>query len=59
MGQSVRKIIVGSAHVKNIDHRGKETCAMFDLPIQNKNSAINVLLLFLFDLFVIITVCLT
>ena len=29
------------------DHRGKKICAMFDLPIQNKGSAINVVKLHL------------
>ena len=28
---------------KNMEHWGKETCAMLGLPIQNKNRAINVI----------------
>ena len=36
---------------KNIDHRVKEHYAMFGLPIQNENSAINDSLPFLFDFF--------
>ena len=57
-GRSVGKIIViilsfrvSTSKIKNINHRGKETCAMFGLPIQNKNSAINASLTLLFDLF--------
>ena len=33
----------------NIDHRDRETCVIFGLPIHNKNSAINGLLPFFFD----------
>ena len=40
----------------NIDHRGKETCAVFDLPLHNKNSAINVLLPFFFNFNIMATV---
>lgn len=32
---------VGTSINKSIDHRGKAMCAMFDLPIQKKNSSIN------------------
>ena len=32
----------------NIDHRGKETCALFISPIYNKNSTINSFLPFFF-----------
>ena len=39
-----------SASKNNIGHRGKDTCAMFAFLIHNKNSAIKVLLPFLFDL---------
>ena len=34
---------VGTSKNKDIDHLGKETCAMFNLPIQNKNSSVNVI----------------
>ena len=46
---AVGKIIIlilsfsaGLSKNKNIDHRGQKTCNMFVLPIQNKNSTINV-----------------
>ena len=42
---------VGTSKHKNIDHWGKETCAMFPFPIQNKNSIKNASLTFLFDFF--------
>ena len=35
----------------NANHWGEETSAMFSLPIQNKNSAINASLPFLFNYF--------
>ena len=34
-------IRVGTSKNKNIDHRGKEICALFRLPIRNKYTAIN------------------
>ena len=42
-GRSVGKIIIlnfntGTPKIKNIDYQGKETCAMFGLPVENKNS---------------------
>ena len=43
----------------NIDHRGKETWAMLGLPICNKNSAVNILLSFLFIFLIVAVVCLT
>ena len=42
---------VGTSKNENIHYRGKETCAMFGLLIQNKNSALNVFLPFVFDFF--------
>ena len=42
----------------NIDHRVKETCVMFGLPVKN-NSAVNVSLPFSFDFFIKIAVFLT
>ena len=47
-GRSVDKIIIlnfktGTPKIKNIDYQGKETCAMFSLPVENKNG-LNVLL---------------
>lgn len=55
--RSVSKMIiiltfrVGLSKTKNIDHQSKDTSAIFSLTIQNKNSAINVFLPFLFDFF--------
>ena len=43
--------LVGTTKNKNIDHRGEEARAMFGLPTQNKNCAINASLPFLFDFF--------
>ena len=43
----------------NIDHCGKETWAMVRLPICNKNSAVNILLSFLFIFLTVTIVCLT
>ena len=40
---------VGISKNKNNDHRGKETCVMFGLSIQNKSIAINTSLTFLFE----------
>ena len=42
---------VSTSKNKNIDHGGKEIYAKFSLSIQNENSAINVSLPFLLDLF--------
>ena len=57
LGWSVGKIMiilsfrVNTAKNKNTDHQGKETYAMFGLPIQTENSAIIASLPFLFDIF--------
>ena len=56
-GQSFSKIIIRSLRVgvfkNDNDHRSKETWTMFELPIHNKNNAVNVLLRFLFGFFII------
>ena len=47
---------VGTSKNKKTDHRGKESCAIFGLPVHSKNSAINVLLPFFFDFNIMATV---
>ena len=47
---------VGTPKNKGTYHRGKETCAIFGLPVHNKNCAMNVLLPFFFDFNIMETV---
>ena len=56
-GQPLYNIVsfrVGTSKNKNTAHRERKICAPFGLPIQNKNSAIIISLLFLLDLFELI-----
>lgn len=57
-GLSVGKIIImilgfRVGTLRNIDHRGKKTCFLIGLPVQNGSSLINFQLPFLFHFFVI------